>query len=130
MLICFDVCSQAESCSAGKSRWNKVLGGCSTAELQHTSHCVSQLVIQVSVSLEPPWPGYGWQFYQPALYQRPTAEVFYILHLLMKSHFANQIEPSTDLSTMFDSYCNYRECLLAQNNHGELICLQSLSKHL
>lgn len=64
------------------------------------------------------------------LYQRPTAEVFYILYLLMKSHFANQIQPSTDLATMFDSYCNYWECLLAQNNRGKLICLQRLSKHL
>lgn len=48
----------------------------------------------------------------------------------MKSHFANQMHPSTDLATVFDFCSHYRECPLAQHSQGELVCLLRLSKHL
>lgn len=60
----------------------------------------------------------------------PPWTQFTYLCFAMKSHFANQIQPSTDLGTVFDFCSHYWECLLAQQNQGELLRLLRPRKHL
>lgn len=110
-----------ETCSTGKSRWNE-LGGLSSWDSPDEPACVQSWHICIALTLLAVLPARSQPWF--------TAEVLYILCFAMKSHFANQMQPSTDLATVCDFCSHYWECLLAQRRRGQLICLLILSKHL
>lgn len=121
-VISFDARAHAEMCSAGKSKWNQELGGLgSVAERLHTSRSAGQSC-HMCIAVTP----LAWFWLAAGIQPR----CFTYFAFAMKSHFANQMHPSTDLATVFDFCSHYWECPLAQHNQGELVCLLRSSKHL
>lgn len=99
-----------------QDRMRSWLGRAHPAELLHVSRCEGKVVISTLLIT--------------TLLDRPAVDVVYIFVLCNEEPLCKSNTTINRFGYMFDFCSHYWECLLAQQNQGELICLLRPRKHL